>query len=118
MSIWRVTSDPLKNEIEDMTQQLLEQLEALREAHRTAKSQDDFEALRSRMRTIEALSMSADQRSKAEKETLERLKALVSEAVQASREGLDQPTDFSGVVFTLMQAVRRGTTGYERWSKS
>ena len=100
-----------------MAQQLLEELEALREAHRTAKTQDDFDALWSRMRTIEALS-AASERSGAEKEAVERVKALVSDAIQANREGLDQPTNFSGAVFALMQAVRRGTTGYERWSKS
>ena len=101
-----------------MKQQLLEELEALREAHRTAKTQGDFEALRSRMQTIEALSASAAQRSGAEKEALERVKTVVSEAIRAKRDGLVQPSNFSGVVFTLMQAVRRGTTGYQPWSKS
>jgi len=100
-----------------MKQRLLEELEALREAHRPAKTQDDFDALRLRMQTIEALSASAAQRSKAEKEALERLKTVVSEAIRPKREELEQPSNFSGVVFTLMQAVRRGTTGYERWSK-
>ncbi len=101
-----------------MKQQLLEELEALREAHRTAKTQGDFDALRSRMQTIEALSAAASERSRAEKEALARVKALVSDAIRANRDGRDQPTNFSGAVFALMQAVRRGTTGYERWSKS
>jgi hypothetical protein len=97
-----------------MTQRLLEELEALREAHRTARTQDDFDALASRVQTIEVLSASASQRSKAEKAALERVKALVLEAIRAHREGRDQPANLSGTVFTLMQAVRRGTTGYER----
>lgn len=97
-----------------MTQRLLEELEALREAHRTARTQDDFDALGSRMQTIEALSAAAPERSRSETEALERVKAVVSEALRAHREGLDQPTNVSGAVFALMQAVRRGTTGYER----
>lgn len=101
-----------------MTQRLLEELEALREAHRTATTQGDFDALGSRMQTIEELSVAAPQRSRAEKEALARVKAVVSEAARAHREGLNQPTNVSGAVFALMQAVRRGTTGYERWSKS
>ena len=96
-----------------MTQRLLEELEALREAHRTAKTHSDFDALRLRVQTVEGLSASAPQRSKAEKAALERVKAVVSEAIQANRDGLAQPTDLSGKVFALMQAVRRGTTGYD-----
>jgi hypothetical protein len=96
-----------------MTQRLLEELEALREAHRTATTQDDFDALWSRVQTIEAISASASQRSKAEKATLARVKAVVAEAIRADREGLSQPTDLSGKVFALMQAVRRGTSGYD-----
>ena len=101
-----------------MTQRLLEELEALREAHRTAKTQDDFDALGSRMRTIEALSEAAPERSGSEKETLAQVKAVVLKAIRAHRDGLDQPTNVSGAVFALMQAVRRGTDGYQRWSKS
>lgn len=97
-----------------MKQQVLEELEALREAHRTARTQEDFDALASRVQTIEALSASAPERSKSEKAALERLKVLVSEAIRARREGLDQPAGFSGTVFTLMQAVRRGTTGCDK----
>lgn len=101
-----------------MTQRLLEELEALREAHRTARTQDDLDALQSRMQTIEALSAAAPERSRAEKDAVERVKAVVAEAIRAHREGLEQPTTLSGAVFALMQAVRRGTSGYERWSKS
>lgn len=97
-----------------MTQRLLEELEALREAHRTGRTQDDFDALALRLQRIETLSESAAQRSKSEKAALERVKALVSEAIRARREGLDQPTNFSGAVFALMQAVRRGTAGFDR----
>lgn len=96
-----------------MRQRLLEELEALREAHRTASTPDDFEGLRLRMQTIEALLISAAERSQGEEDALRRVKALVSEAVQASREGAAQPTNFSSTVFTLMQAVRRGTSGYD-----
>ena len=96
-----------------MTQQLLEELEALREAHRTAKTQDDFDALEQRVQTVEALSLSASHRSKAEKAALERVKTVVAEAITANRDGLSQPTDLSGKVFALMQAVRRGTSGYD-----
>ena len=101
-----------------MTQQLLAELEALREAHRTAKTPADFDALGARMRTIEELSSSAAERSKGEEEALTQVKALVSAAIEASREGREQPADLSAAVFALMQAVRRGTTGYERWPKS
>lgn len=96
-----------------MRQRLLEELEALREAHRTAKAQGDFEALWSRVQAIEALSASAPRRSKGERAALERVKAAVAEAVRAAREGLSQPTDLSGKVFAMMQAVRRGTSGYD-----
>jgi hypothetical protein len=96
-----------------MTQRLLEELEALREAHRTATTQDDFDALGRRVDTIEAMLASAPQRSKAEKAALERVKAVVAEATRANRDGLAQPTDLSGKVFALMQAVRRGTSGYD-----
>ncbi len=96
-----------------MTQRLLEELEALREAHRTAKTQEDFDALWPRVEAIEALSASASQRSKAEKAALERVKAVVVEAIRADRDGLSQPADLSGKVFALMQAVRRGTSGYD-----
>ncbi len=96
-----------------MTQRLLEELEALREAHRTAKTQDDFDALEPRLQAIAALSASAPERSKAEKAALEQVKTVVSEAMDARRKGLDQPTNFSATVFALMQAVRRGTTGYD-----
>lgn len=95
---------------EDMRQRLLEELEALREAHRTAATQDDFDALKLRTQTIETLSASAAQRSTSEKEALNRVKTAVSRAIRAQRDGLDQPSNFSGVVFALMQAVRRGTT--------
>ena len=95
-----------------MKQRLLEELEALREAHRTARTQDDFEALRSQVEAIEALSAGASQRSKAEKDALKRVADMVSEAIRASRDGLSQPSNFSGTVFALMQAVRRGTSGY------
>ncbi len=44
---------------------------------------------------------------------LARVKAVVAEAIRADREGLSQPTDLSGKVFALMQAVRRGTSGYD-----
>ncbi len=96
-----------------MTQQLLEELEALREAYRTAKTQDDFDALGQRVQMVEALSASASHRSKAERAALERVKAVVAEAIRANRDGLSQPTDLSGKVFALMQAVRRGTSGYD-----
>ena len=96
-----------------MTQQLLEELEALREAHRTAKTQGDFEALAVRMQAIEARSASASERSKGEKAALERVKTLVSEAIRAKRDGQDQPASFSSAVFNLMQAVRRGTSGFD-----
>jgi phosphoribosylanthranilate isomerase len=97
-----------------MKQQLLEELEALRDAHRTARSQDDFDALLPRVQMIEVLSASASERSKAEKAALERVKTVVSDAVEAKRKGQDQPTNLSATVFALMQAVRRGTTGYDR----
>jgi hypothetical protein len=96
-----------------MTQQLLEELEALREAHRTARSQADFDALGARMRTIEGLSAAAPERSRSEKEALAQVKTAVSEATRAHREGLNQPTNVSGAVFALMQAIRRGTTAQE-----
>ena len=96
-----------------MKQRLLKELEALREAHRTAKTLADFEALGARLQSIEALSASAAERSKAEKQSLQRLKTAVGEAVRASREGLKPPATFSGTVFVEMQAVRRGTTGYD-----
>lgn len=96
-----------------MIQQLLEDLEALREAHRTAKTQDDFEALTGRVQAIEALLATASERSRSENAALERVKALVLEAIQAKRDGRDQPASFSGAVFTLMQAVRRGTSGFD-----
>jgi hypothetical protein len=96
-----------------MKQRLLEELEALREAHRTARTQEDFDALLSRFGAIADLSASAAERSKAETAALERVKTVVSEAVTAKRKGLDQPTNFSATVFALMQAVRRGTTGYD-----
>jgi chromosome segregation ATPase len=96
-----------------MKQRLLEELEALREAHRTAKTQADFDALGTRLQSIEALSASAAERSKSEKQSLRQLKAAVAEAVRASREGQKPPANFSGTVFALMQAVRRGTTGFD-----
>jgi hypothetical protein len=98
---------------EDMSQQLLEELESLREAHRTAKTQDDFDALLSRMQAIETLFASTAERSRGANEALKRVKALVSEAIRSKGEGLDQPTNFSATVFAMMQAVRRGTTGYD-----
>ena len=96
-----------------MKQRLLEELEALREAHRTAKTSADFDALGARLQAIEALAASAGERSKSEKQSLQRLKTAVADAVRAGRAGLEQPANFSGTVFTLMQAVRRGTTGYD-----
>lgn len=100
-------------EAEQMKQRLLEELEALREAHRTAKTQEDFDALRQRVQVIEELSSSAAERSKAEKAALERVKGLVSEAIRAQQQQSDQPSNFSATVFALMQAVRRGTSGYD-----
>ena len=97
-----------------MKQQLLEELEALREAYRTATRQADFDALLSRVQRIEALSALASERSKAENAALQRVKAVVSDAVEAKRKGQDQPTNLAATVFALMQAVRRGTTGYDR----
>ena len=97
-----------------MKQQLLEELEALREAHRTATTQADFDALLPRVQRIEALSASDPERSKVEKAALERVKTVVSDAVEAKRKGHDQPTNLSATVFALMQAVRRGTAGYDR----
>jgi hypothetical protein len=96
-----------------MKQQMLEELEALREAYRTAKTLADFKALKVRLQFVEALSASAAKRSKAEKQSLQQLKTGVAEAVRASREGLKPPANFSGTVFALMQAVRRGTAGYD-----
>jgi hypothetical protein len=96
-----------------MQQRLLEELEALREAHRTATTPADFDALRARLRTVEALSASASQHSKSERQSLARVRTLVSDVARAHRDGLKQPADFSGAVFALMQAVRRGTTGYD-----
>ena len=96
-----------------MTRRLLEELEALREAHRTARTQGDLDALLLRVQAVEALSGSAPQRSKGERAALERVKAVVAEAVAAGWDGLAQPTDLSGKVFAMMQAVRRGTSGYD-----
>ena len=96
-----------------MKQRVLEELEALREAHRTAKTQDDFDALRGRLKAVETLSASNTQYSKSERQSLARVRTLVLDASRAHRSGLKQPTDFSGSVFALMQAVRRGTTGYD-----
>ena len=96
-----------------MKQRLLEELEALREIHRTATTPANFDALGARLQSIEALFASAPERSKSERESLQRLKTAVAEAVRASREGQTPPANFSGTVFTLMQAVRRGTTGYD-----
>ena len=100
-------------EVERTTQRLLEELEALREAHRTARTHSDFDALRLRVQRVESLSASAPERSKGEKAALEGVKAIVSKAIQADRDGQAQPTDLSGKVFAMMQAVRRGTTGYD-----
>ena len=96
-----------------MTQRPLEELEALREAHRTARTHSDFDALRLRVQRVESLSASAPERSKGEKAALEGVKAIVSKAIQADQDGQAQPTDLSGKVFAMMQAVRRGTTGYD-----
>ncbi|MBP1805241.1 hypothetical protein [Rubellimicrobium aerolatum] len=96
-----------------MKQRLLEELEGLRDAHRRATTQDAFDALELRLRTVEALSASASHRSKSERQSLARVKALVLEAARAHRDGAKQPANFSGAVFTLMQAVRRGTSGYD-----
>jgi hypothetical protein len=56
---------------------------------------------------------SAPERSKSETQSLARVNSLVLGAARAHRDGLEQPANFSGAVFTLMQAVRRGTTGYD-----